>query len=488
MASAGATALKLSLSRDELANAIIPESCSSGLAPRPGSLSDAPVSETLNNGFTSVAANPRGRVRLRTLVLTRWVAVAGQATALLVVHFILGFELPIVAAMIAVGASALVNLWAELRRPPTARLDDREARLYLGFDLLQLGVLLYLTGGLNNPFAILVLAPVTVSATILSRRSTIALSVLAVGIVVILAFFHLPLPWPDANFDLDPLFILGFAMALALSAVFIALYVFSVAEEARRRTDALSATQLALAREQRVSALGTLAAAAAHGLGSPLGTIAVIAKEIARDLPPDSPLREDVDLLLSQSNRCREILAGLAARPEETGGDPFALLPLPALVEAAAAPHRTGRVRLLIDDAANGDEMSASGAVPIVARSPEILHGLGNLIENAFEFAASEVRVVIRWDERYITIMVLDDGPGYDPGLIDRLGEPYLSGGTQDRDGNAIHMGLGVFIAQTLLERTGASLRFRNRVGGGAEVKVSWRREALEAEPTGDLE
>ncbi len=459
------------------------------LASRPGSLSDAPVSETLDNGFTSIAANPRGRVRLRTLVLTRWVAVAGQATALLVVNFVLGFELPIVAAMIAVGASALVNLWAALRRPPTARLDDREARLYLGFDLLQLGVLLYLTGGLNNPFAILVLAPVTVSATVLSRRSTIALSVLAVAIVVILAFFHLPLPWPDADFDLEPLFILGLAMALALSAVFIALYVFSVAEEARRRSDALSATQMALAREQRVSALGTLAAAAAHGLGSPLGTIAVIAKEIARDLPPDSPLREDVDLLLSQSNRCREILAGLAARPEETGGDPFARLPLPALVEAAAAPHRTARVRLLIDDAADGGGTLLSDSVPpgdapIVARSPEILHGLGNLLENAFQFAASEVRVVIRWDERYITIMILDDGPGFDPGLIDRLGEPYLSGGIQDRDGKVIHMGLGVFIAQTLLERTGAALRFRNRVGGGAEVKASWRREALEVEPT----
>lgn len=448
-------------------------------------------SGTTDNEFALAAlTNPRGRVRLRTLVLIRWVAVAGQATALLIVHFVLGFKLPILSAMLAVGASALVNLWATLRRPPSARLDDREARLYLGFDLLQLGVLLYLTGGLTNPFAILVLAPVTVSATVLSRRSTIALSVLAVVIVVLLALFHLPLPWPDDGLRLRPLFILGLALALALSAVFIAVYVFSVAEEARRMSDALSATQMALAREQRVSALGALAAAAAHGLGSPLGTIAVIAKEIARDLPPDSPLRDDVDLLLSQSNRCREILAGLAARPEDTGGGPFTALPISALVDAAATPHRTDRVRLVIDVApaeADGEDGQGGGALdgtPVVPHSPEIVHGLGNLIQNATEFAASEVRIVIRWDEEHITVRILDDGPGFDPGLLDRLGEPYLSGGVEDRDGKAIHMGLGVFIAQTLLERTGATLHFGNRAEGGAEVRVVWKRATLEAGPS----
>lgn len=421
-------------------------------------------------------AAERGRVRLRTLVLIRWIAIAGQAATLLLVHFGLGLPLPIGWAMAAVTASAAVNLWAALSRRPPARIGDREAALYLAYDLVQLSVLLYLTGGLNNPFAMLILAPVTVSATVLSRRSTLALMALAVAAIAVLSRFHLALPWPDGASVLDPLFILGFAVALVVSTLFIGGYVFSVAEEARRMSDALSATQMALGREQRLSAVGGLAAAAAHRLGSPLGTIAVVARELARDLPPDSPLRPDADLLLSQSERCREILASLAARPEPEGGAPDSRLPLPALVEAAAAPHAEGRVALRIERAPE-----AMGEPPAVPRSPEILHGLGNLIENAVQFARREARIVVGWDAAHISVVVMDDGPGYDPGLLGHLGEPYLSGGRGGRDGEGEHMGLGVFIAQTLLERTAASLRFANRPEGGAMAAVRWPREALTA-------
>jgi two-component system sensor histidine kinase RegB len=428
-----------------------------------------------------IAPAAYGRVRLRTLTLIRWVAIAGQAAALLIVHVGLGYQLPIWPALLAVAASALVNVWAMVGRPGPARLGDREVAFYLGFDLVQLAVLLYLTGGLNNPFVVLILAPVTVSATVLSRASTIALSVLALAVLVFLAFFHLPLPWPDASFEVQPLFVGGLGLALAVSTVFVAAYVFSVAEEARRMSDALAATQMALDRERRLSALGSLAAAAAHELGSPLGTIAVIAKEFARDLPPDSPLKADADLLISQSARCRDILARLAARPEADGGTPYTRLALPTLVEAAAAPHRSDRVDLAIDAAPFA---GSAAPPPTIARSPGFLHGLGNLIQNAVQFAETEVRVEVRWDDSRIMVTILDDGPGFDPGLLEHLGEPYLSSRSGSRAGDAAgngeHMGLGVFIAQNLLERTGARLSFGNRLEGGAEVIATWRRSALE--------
>jgi two-component system sensor histidine kinase RegB len=414
---------------------------------------------------------PPGRVRLRTLVLIRWSAVVGQALALLVVRAGFGYEVPMGWALGVVATSALVNV-ASSMRPSKTWLSDGAAAAFLGYDLLQVAALLYLTGGMHNPFAILILAPVTVAATVLSRRSTAILAGLAVVLVAGLAVMHRPLPWADHTFSLQPLFIVGLSLALGFSALFIAGYVFSVAEEARRMSHALSATQMALDRERRLSALGGLAAAAAHELGSPLGTIAVVAREIARDLPPDDPLRPDIDLLLSQSERCREILAGLAARPDADRGVPFDRLPLDALVDAAAAPYRARGVgfRVELQPPAPGT------ATPALPARPELLHGLGTLIENATQFARREVRVAIRWDATQMSIAILDDGPGFDPMMVDRLGEPYLSTGSQGRQGDGEHMGLGVFIAQNLLERTGASLHFGNRPSGGAEVTVTWPR------------
>src|SRR5439155_9581631 len=232
-------------------------------------------------------------------------------------------------------------------RRVATRLGEREAAFFLGYDLLQLGLLLYLTGGLQNPFAILILAPVTVAATILSLRAVIALAVFAISIITLLALWHIPLPWRDVPLLFPPELVLGLWTAMVLATVFIGGYTWSVAEEARRLRDAVAATQLALAREQRVSAVGALAAAAAHELGSPLATIAVVAKELVHDLPPDSPHAEDALLLLSQSERCREILAQLARQPEHDGGSPYTRLPISALVETAGAQHRHEGVKLI---------------------------------------------------------------------------------------------------------------------------------------------
>jgi two-component system sensor histidine kinase RegB len=416
-----------------------------------------------------------GRVRRGTLNTIRWVAILGQLAALFFTHFGLRYELPLGWALCAVAASALVNLWASRRGRASSRLSDREAALYLGFDLIELAALLYLTGGLNNPFAILILAPVTVSAATLSRATTAMLAALAVVAVVVLSLWHLPLPWPTPGFALEPVFILGLAAALALSTLFIAIYIFSVAEEARRMSHALSATQMALDREQQVSALGALAAAAAHELGSPLGTIAVVAKELAHELPPDSPFKDDVQLLLSQSERCRAILASLAAKPEVGGGTPFDSIGVKQLVEMTAAAHRRHDVDLSIQELVLNSD--GSTVAPKVARRPEILHGLGTLLQNAIEFARSMVEVKALWRDGQLTMTIADDGPGFPPDLLGHLGEPYLSGGDQGRGGE--HMGLGIFIAETLLARTGANVSLANRREGGAQVTIEWPRGPL---------
>jgi two-component system, sensor histidine kinase RegB len=423
----------------------------------------------INPWFESAGASLSSPVRLRTLVIIRWIAVAGQAITLFVVHFGFGFELRLNPTLAVIGASAVLNLVLTLYRP-AARLGDRGAAILLGWDLLQLGMLLYFTGGLTNPFALLLLAPIAISATALSRFSTIALVAFGMVCVSALAAWFEPLPWPGGGLEFPWIYVAGLWAALGIGMLFIAIYLGRVTGEARRMSDALAASQAALEREQRLSAVGGLAAAAAHELGTPLGTIAVVAKEIARDLPKDSPLAEDAAILLAETARCRDILARLAARPETDGGAPFSRLPISALIEAAAAPHRREAVQIAV--AVHGADRSEE---PQIKRQPEIVHGLGTLIENAVQFAATRVEVSATWDKEWVELSVVDDGPGFSIAVLDRLGEPYIS--TRNAEGD--HMGLGVFIASTLLARTGAKLEFSNRPEGGASVQVRWPRARI---------
>jgi len=401
-------------------------------------------------------------------VLIRWVATAGQLVTVLTVHFGLRYPLPLTWCIAAISVLALSNVLLSFRDPRRMRLADRDAALLLGFDLVQFAALLFLTGGLTNPFAILILAPVLVSATILSRGATITLTGLAVAVTTGLAYNNLPLPWAPDAFELPLIYLLGIWTALSVASVFISTYVWSVAEEARRMSEALSETQAALARSQQLSALDGLAAAAAHELGSPLATIAVVANELSREVSVDDPISEDIALLLSQSEQCREILADIAAQPADRGGEAFESLHLSALVRTAVEETDAGAAVVRVR-AARG------AAEPMVARRPEILRGLGNLIQNARQFARREVKLRVVWDTTEARISIRDDGPGFSAAVLAAIGEPYISTRAQ-ADG---HMGLGIFIAQTLLERSGATLRFRNR-GGGAEVVISWPQGSLE--------
>jgi two-component system sensor histidine kinase RegB len=418
-------------------------------------------------------------VRLDTLLSVRWIAIGGQLAALLLVDRGFKLELPLAPALAIVAASAIFNiiLLALYSRP--RRLADREAALHLAFDVLQLSGLLYFTGGLENPFSLLIIVPVTISATNLAGRSTVMLVLLAMAAITVLWHVHQPLPGFVRLDMIAPLHLAGIWAALMLGIPFTALYAWRVAHEARKRAAALAATQLALAREQKLSALGGLAAAAAHELGTPLGTISVVAKELARGFKGNPELADDLQILQEQAVRCREILESLSQAPEMTHDGLFATAPFSALVDEALAPFEHMDPGVTITRLPPG----GAGPAPRLPRQPEILHSLGNFIENAVDFARASVELRLDWTRDTITLIISDDGPGFPPDVLAQLGEPYVTrrvalGPVTERHHDGL--GLGVFIAKTLLERTGAQLAFSNRPGGGARIVISWSRAKLD--------
>jgi len=414
------------------------------------------------------------RLRLNTLVRLRWLAIVGQGIAVLIVAYGLRFPLPVGACFGLIACSAWLNLALTFRYPPTHRLSPVAALIILTLDSLQLSGLLYLTGGLTNPFSLLLTVPVVISATSLPLRMTIGLGLLVMAAASLLAFHHWSLPWfPGTELSMPIIYVGGVWIAVLSSIVFTGVYAFRVAEEARLLSNALAATELVLQREQHLSALDGLAAAAAHELGTPLATIALVSKEMERALGADPRFGEDVTLLRSQSERCREILKRLTSMSGESEAH-LARMPLTSLVEEAAAPHRDFGISI------RNQPGERVGAEPVGRRNPGVLYGLGNLIENAVDFASSTVTLSWRWDDRSVAIEIVDDGHGFSPEILDRIGEPYVSTrqGTEQGGG----LGLGLFIAKTLLERSGASLFFNNasEAGKGAVVKVEWPREAFE--------
>lgn len=446
------------------------------MAARVGIASSSAASGPAALTATSRSLPPRGGVRLRALVLIRWAAVIGQVFTAAVVHWGLGFTLPLLAVGGTIALSALLNLAVSLGRPASTRIDDREATIFLAFDIVQLAVLLYLTGGLINPFSLLLLAPVAIGATILSLASNIALTLLTIASIGLLGVLHQPLPWTGPPPEPPEIYQSGVWVGLTLTTLLITLYGWRLAEEARQMVDALAAAQAALAREQRMSALGALAASAAHELGSPLSTIAVVAKEMLREVETDDPLREDVELLSAESDRCRSILARLSVDPAGDVSDAYTLVPLPALIEAAAQNHRRDEIALTFEADPVGE--GVPDTAPIQVRSPEFMQGIGNIVQNAVSFAREEVHIATRWTTEWSEVEVSDDGPGFSEALLDELGTPFIS----TRQGEEGHMGLGVFIAKTLLERTGATVTFGNRnSGGGAAVVVRWPNPVFKA-------
>lgn len=416
-------------------------------------------------------------VRLDTLVRLRWLAIVGQFSGVMVVGYVLNYDIPTLASLFVISVSAVLNLVLHWRYGSIYRLSNAFAGGLVGFDIVQLTSLLWLTGGLQNPFSLLLLAPISVAATTLNQRATMLLAGLTAVVITILALWHLPLPWDgEASVEFNPLYIFGLWAALLSGVGFISSYTNRVALEARQLAAALSATELALSRQQQLQALDGLAAAAAHELGTPLGTIALAAKDMSADLA-ETPLAEDAELIVEQVGRCRAILGKLRSLAAE-GGDPFATVPLTELLSEVTRPYEQMGKTVLFDVEPH------AGNEPVVPRAVGLLYGLGNLVENAVQFSDESVSIVARWDETHVELSIRDDGPGFALELISRLGEPYLTSRPHEQPrenpGARGGLGLGVFIAKTLLERSGARLTFLNTdPRGHACVRILWPRGAL---------
>lgn len=422
----------------------------------------------------------RGRLRLQTLLLLRWVALIGQLTIVLFEGFVLDVPMPWLLCLPVIISGAAFNLAVGFANRGRNLAGDAEAAAQLSFDVIQYGALLFALGGLNNPFTVMLVAPPAVAAATLSTRRMLVVASLAIVTALVLWLSPTPLPWSgeEAAPFLPASFKAGRAIALILGIVFTTGYAWHAAAEAARMELALAVTEAVLAREQRLSALGGLAAAAAHELGTPLATIQVVAKELLRSSPPNDPVGDDARLLLQQAQRCRDILKSLSERRED-GDAVYARLGLAQLLNEIVEPYRTLGPRFVTAvEGAPGD------FVPDVRRLPEMVHAFAAFAENAADFALDEVKVTARFDEKVIVIETRDDGPGFAPEIIAKLGEPYLTTRPSGEDSPSDHqgMGLGVFIAKTLLERAGAKVSFANDAEhGGAVVTVSWPREIIEA-------
>ncbi|WP_091295838.1 sensor histidine kinase RegB [Gemmobacter aquatilis] len=430
-------------------------------------------------------------LRLRTLILLRWAAIIGQITALVAADYSYGIGLPFGLCYLVVGTSVIANLVSVFVFPENTRLTERQVFFTLLFDLTQLAALLLLTGGMTNPFALLIIAPVTISATALDARATLLLGATAIVFVTLLALFGIPMTLPDgAVFTVPPLFGFGFWLAVVIGIAFLGSYTHRVAEEIHAMQDALLATQMALAREQKLTDLGGVVAAAAHELGTPLATIKLVSAELLEELEDQPDLQADAQLIRDQADRCRDILRSMG----RAGKDDRLLrqAPLSAVLREAAEPHM-GRGKTIHFALLGNDDTTPE---PTILRQPEIIHGLRNLIQNAVDFARAQVWVEGEWAAGRLQIRIIDDGPGYPPQLIGRIGDPFMRSRKPAPD-TALRpeyegMGLGLFIAKTLLERTGAELSFANALTenqserSGAIVEVIWPMARIIA-PVGGL-
>ena len=427
------------------------------------------------------------RLRLQTAVRLRWFGVVGQLITVCFVYLGLDFPLPFGICLAFIALSAWLNVFLRIRYPARTRLSTTLATCLLAYDILQLSALLYLTGGIENPFTFLLVAPVTVSAATLPPRNTVALGMLGAAATVLLAFYHMPLPWfRGFTFDLPRLYDVGLLASVLSGMIFLALYAWRLAKESRQMADALAATEMVLAREQQLHALDGLAAAAAHELGTPLSTIAVVAKELTREAPAGSQLAEDLALLQTQTARCREILKKLTHAPTEP--DPLhARMSVTQLIEEAADPYRGFNAEIVLAASPEAGSDGAAALEPIGERRPGVIHGLANLVENAVDFAHGRVEIAAKWSAREVLVTIADDGPGLPADVMDALGEPYITTRParprgQTKDGEPSGLGLGFFIAKTLLERSGATVTLDNRKWPehGAIVKISWQRDVFE--------
>ena len=424
-----------------------------------------------NRFLPSVSENKYSLIDPRVSVAIRWIALSGQLATVLIVHFVLGFVLPLAPLLAVIGIGMLLNLWQTSLNSNRIQLSRPPILIVLSFDVVQLAALLYLAGGLLNPFSILFLAPVVVSAAILDAFSTISLVIIVTVFASILTIYHLPLPWSNSGFVVPTLYKFGLWVALVISAIFMAYYIFWLASKSRKTSEMLSQTRLMLASERQVIALGSLATAAAHKLGSPLTTIRLISDDLISQFKQDSVQEEDLFLLKAEIERCQVILSELDSDALKTNRELDILMPAVLAIQTMVAALSFSFKVEIEWQAENSPDI----VQPEIAQTPELSYALDAILENANDFAKTKIIVNISWDQTLLYLKIIDDGIGYPPSILANVGQPENS----SRLGHKGHRGLGLFLIQSFIRQINGTTSFKNQAPHGASVELQIPIESL---------
>ena len=404
----------------------------------------------------------------KTLVFLRWIAIFGQLFSVNLVYFFLDLDFPVMLCHIVIFIGLFTNIYLQFGLKATL-LKDLYSSLFLLYDIIQLSVLLFLTGGIFNPFAILLIVPTIVSSTFLSMGSTIILGSSTIILLFVITFINLPLPGMEEYVLSFPnYYVTGILISLIIGLIFLSYFGIRFAGETKKRSDALNKLQQILAKEYELESLGGQAAAAAHSLGTPLATISVVSKEMRKEVGDNSKLTKDIDLLISQTKRCSEILKNISQK--KIINDEFlSSMNFEDLLEEIIKSFKESsekNISLNTDKDINKID---------IKRNPELVYGLRNFIGNAVKFANQDILISIISDNINLYISIEDDGPGFPEDIMKALGEPYIKSRSNLFRDNA-GLGLGTFLGKTLLERLSAVIYFENNSSlNGAKVKIKWR-------------
>jgi len=408
----------------------------------------------------------------RTLVILRWIALVGQYLTISIVYFIFKFELPFFYCSLIIFVGVLTNLYLEFKFKKN-QLNNFASTFCLFYDLLQLSLLLYLTGGITNPFAILLIVPAIVASTFLTLRSTINLSITTVIVLVVLTIYNLPLPhYGELHFHIPDTYLYALPISIVITLIFLTYFGIRFGIQSRKRTEALNKLELILAKEHELESIGLQAAAAAHSLGTPLSTITVVARELEKEIGNNPKYAKDIDLLLSQTKRCSDILRNLSK--DQLKEDNFLSdIKIEELLNEIVRSFREiseKKLSLLVEK---------NKINPQIDRTLEITYGLRNFIGNAVKYSNSFVDISLESNNKITEVKVCDDGPGFSEDILDVLGEPYIR--SKDKIiSTKSGLGLGTFIGKTLLERMKADVKFdKCPKTNGAMVVISWQTKDL---------
>ena len=403
----------------------------------------------------------------KTVVILRWIALIGQLITSYVVHFFLELNLPIILCSITIFCGGLTNIFIQFTFKKN-QLSNIESTILLFYDVIQLAVLIYLTGGVTNPFVIFLVVPAIVSSTLLNLTSTFFLSFITIITLVLLTFNYFPLPSEgNIHFHVPNYYLYSIPTSLIIVLIFLNYFGFRFGHEARKRSEALNRLESVLAKEQELDSIGHQAAAAAHSLGTPLSTITVIAKELKKEIKNNPKYSEDIDTILSEVKRCGDILKKLSRREivDDIYVSNVALEDLLFEIKNSFEEISEKKIELYFD--------KKNERTPI-KRSPELTYGIRNFVGNAVKFSKKNVFINLINNEDEIKIKITDDGPGFPNDVFQIIGEPYIASKIK-KFKNKSGLGLGTFIGKTLLERKKAIIEFSNLEKGGASVEISWK-------------